>query len=242
MRREVLDVRLGGGVVDHGRAGRERGRHERVLGAHHRRLVHEEVARAQAAGGRLERGSGVDSTTAPSARKASRCGSRRRRPITSPPGGGICTRPKRASSGPASRNDARIRSDSSGSTSVAGDLVGLERDDVVLAPLHLHAQAHEQLEHRLHVADARDVAHDDLLLGEQGGRQRGQRAVLVAGRHDRAGQRLTAFDHELLHGAGEAARVPKDTLAPGSLRCGIPCRPMQPTRQEAWELVDEWVA
>ena len=54
---------------------------------------------------------------APIARKASRCGSRRRRPITSPPGGGIRARPKRASSGPASRNDARICSASSESTS-----------------------------------------------------------------------------------------------------------------------------
>ena len=56
-------------------------------------------------------------TEAPSARNASRCGSRRRRPITSPPGGGMCARPKRASSGPASRNDARIRVASSRSTS-----------------------------------------------------------------------------------------------------------------------------
>ena len=58
------------------------------------------------------------STVAPSARKASRCGSRRRRPITSPPGGGISARPKRASSGPASRNEARMRLESSSSTSV----------------------------------------------------------------------------------------------------------------------------
>src|SRR5580704_5892473 len=57
------------------------------------------------------------STVAPSARKTSRCGSSRRRPITSPPGGGICARPKRASNGPASRNEARIRSASSRSTS-----------------------------------------------------------------------------------------------------------------------------
>src|SRR5215208_6630408 len=37
------------------------------------------------------------------------CGSSRRRPITSPPGGGTVARPRRARSGPASRNDARIR-------------------------------------------------------------------------------------------------------------------------------------
>ncbi len=43
--RQVLDVRLGGGVADHGRAARQRRGHQRVLGRHHRRLVHQEVAR-----------------------------------------------------------------------------------------------------------------------------------------------------------------------------------------------------
>ncbi len=32
-----------------------------------------------------------------------------------------------------------------------------------------------------------------------GSREHGQCGVLVAGRHERAGQRLTAFDDELLH-------------------------------------------
>src|SRR5215468_6342184 len=45
------------------------------------------------------------------------CGSSRRRPITSPPGGGTFARPKRVSSGPASRNDARMRLASSSCTS-----------------------------------------------------------------------------------------------------------------------------
>src|SRR3954454_8137283 len=57
---------------------------------------------------------------APSPEKASRCGSRRRRPMTSPPGGGRTARPKRASSGPASRNEARISSESPRSTSASG--------------------------------------------------------------------------------------------------------------------------
>src|SRR5919109_323770 len=68
--------------------------------------------------GARRRMSRVCSTFAPSARNASRCGSRRRRPITSPPGGGSSASPKRASSGPATRNDARIRSASSESTAV----------------------------------------------------------------------------------------------------------------------------
>src|SRR4029077_5943623 len=45
------------------------------------------------------------------------CGSSRRRPITSPPGGGTLARPRRASSGPASRNEARICRARSGSNS-----------------------------------------------------------------------------------------------------------------------------
>ena len=100
---------------------------------------------------------------------------------------------------------------------------------MLLAPLELDAQTLEQREHRVDVLDARHVAHDDLLLGEQGGRECGQRAVLVPGGNDRAGERPAAFDHELLHGA----RVPRHSARFFS---------MQPTRQEAWDLVEEWVA
>ena len=62
------------------------------------------------------------------ARNASMCGSSRRRPITSPPGGGIVAEPKRASSGPASRNEARIRSAKATSTVVLVDLGGVDLD------------------------------------------------------------------------------------------------------------------
>src|SRR5487761_1433782 len=55
------------------------------------------------------------STSAPSSANACMWGSSRRRPMTSPPGGGIVARPKRASSGPASRNDARMRAHNIGS-------------------------------------------------------------------------------------------------------------------------------
>jgi hypothetical protein len=41
---QVLHVRLRGRVADDRGAGRQGGRHQRVLGAHHRRLVHEEIA------------------------------------------------------------------------------------------------------------------------------------------------------------------------------------------------------
>ena len=48
-------------------------------------------------------------TRTPMSRNASRCGSSRRRPMKSPPGGGIRASPKRASRGPAIKNEARIR-------------------------------------------------------------------------------------------------------------------------------------
>src|SRR5437763_8088144 len=58
------------------------------------------------------------SKSAPSALKASTCGSSRRRPMTSPPGGGIRALPKRARSGPATRKDARMNPACSRSTAV----------------------------------------------------------------------------------------------------------------------------
>ena len=67
----------------------QRGGHQRVLGPHHRRLVHEDLAGAQAARRRVSSIQRSPSTRAPRSRKASRCGSSRRRPMKSPPGGGI---------------------------------------------------------------------------------------------------------------------------------------------------------
>ena len=58
-------------------------------------------------------------TPAPSCSNARKCVSRRRRPMTSPPGGGSITSPQRASSGPAKRIEARIRAHSTGSRSAA---------------------------------------------------------------------------------------------------------------------------
>ena len=65
----------------------------------------------------------------------------------------------------------------------------------------LHAEVGEQGEHGLDVPDARDVVQHDLLVGEEAAGEQRQRRVLVAGGHDRAGQRHPAFDDELLHGA-----------------------------------------
>ena len=68
----------------------------------------------QAAVGALRRMSRSCSTSAPSARKASRCGSSRRRPITSPPGGGSSACRSARAAARRRRNEARMRSASVG--------------------------------------------------------------------------------------------------------------------------------
>src|ERR671935_661250 len=60
--------------------------------------------------------------------------STRRRPITSPPGGGTTARPQRASSGPASRMEARMRLHSSSSSSTLRTSLAWTRSS--FAPCH----------------------------------------------------------------------------------------------------------
>ena len=157
--------------------------------------------------GAVRRMSRPCSTVAPRARKASRCGSSRRRPITSPPGGGSSASPKRASSGPATRNEARMRSASVGSTSVLADaLRAAARRCCPSRARDRDAEVLQQGEHRLRVADVRDVVEDDLLVRQQAGGQQRQGRVLVAGGDDGAGQRHAAFDDELLHERWERCR------------------------------------
>ena len=89
--RQVLDVRLAGGVADDVVPGVSAAAMSAFSVRHDRRLVHEELARCRpfAAGRAMLRPCSI---VAPSARKASRCGSSRRRPMTSPPGGGMSAR------------------------------------------------------------------------------------------------------------------------------------------------------
>jgi hypothetical protein len=87
---------------------------------------------------------------------------------------------------------------------------GVDGDLVLAAPLDPRSEVLEQPDHRVHVADARHIAQHDLLLGEEAGREQGQRGVLVPGRGHGARQRDAAFDDELLHG-----RAPARGPAPG---------------------------
>ena len=106
-------MRLARRVAEHRLALREHRRHHGVLRRHDARLVEEDLVPVQPSAVIVNVRLDLDRRA--ELWNAWMCGSSRRRPITSPPGGGIVARPKRASSGPASRNDARIRLQSSSS-------------------------------------------------------------------------------------------------------------------------------
>ena len=89
----------------------------------------------------------------------------------SPPGGGTLARPSRASSGPARRNDARIRAASAVSTSYDESPCESIANLVGACPFRGRARAADELEHRLDIADARDVRQRDRLVGEQARRE-----------------------------------------------------------------------
>ena len=203
--REVLDVRLAGGVADDRRAGRQRGGHQRVLGRHDRRLVHEDVAGAQPAarGGR--------------ARCRASCA--KRRPERAE---GVEVRVQAAAADDVAAGRrhvglAEAGQQRAGEQERGADALGVRAVDVrrrrstpaahsatSLSSRHStsHADALEHAQHRLDVADPRHVAHDDLLGGQDRGGEDRQGAVLVAGGDDRAAQRHAAVDDELLHDEG----------------------------------------
>ena len=77
-------------------------------------------------------------------------------------------------------------------------------DDLVLAaPLDARRRARASSSSIVcDVPDPRDVAEDDLVLGQDRRREDRERAVLVAGGHDGAAERHAALDDELLHERG----------------------------------------
>ena len=122
--------------------------------------------------------------------------------MKSPPGGGMRASPKRASSGPASRNEARIRAASPSSTSVSVTASACRRSSFSPLQCDLHAKPLEQRDLGLGVADPRHVGEHDLLVGEQAGGEDRERRVLVARGDDLARERGAALDDELLHRSG----------------------------------------
>src|SRR5215211_6946605 len=89
-----------------------------------------------------------------------------------------------------------------------GDLVALDGDHVLVAPLGLRAEPCEQLHHRLHVADVRHVAQHHLLAREERSGERWQSSIFVAGGDHCSGERRPALDDELLHSRYRRGRRP----------------------------------
>jgi hypothetical protein len=193
-------VRLGGGVDDRRRPLGEGGGEERVLGPHHRWLVHEDPGRPQPLGRsgeldpdlasdhRAEIAEGIEMGVQPAA--ADRVPAGRWHPSLAEP------REQGARGQEGGANPARCPL----VDVLAVDRVRLEAELVVGDPVHAHPEPVEEGEHRLDVANPRHVADHQLLLGEQAGGEDRQGRVLVARRHDLARQRGAALDDELLHG------------------------------------------
>ena len=174
-----------------GRARRQRRGQQRVLGAHHRRLVHEDLAGPQAAVAAAKIVmSRSTSCSAPRQANASRCGSSRRRPITSPPG--------RRQHGPAEAGQQRPgeqerRADPRGSGRDRPRRRGRRRRRTA-RPRSRRAtrRVTPRCSSSATIASTsaiRGTLRDDHLVGrQQAGGQDRQRGVLVAGGRDGAGR------------------------------------------------------
>ena len=126
------------------------------------------------------------------------CGSRRRRPITSPPGGGIVARPKRASSGPGEQERG---ADLAAELRVELDFVDAARratrTSFGAGPLDASAPRSASSSSIVSTSRMRGTfVQRHRLVGEQARGEDRQRAVLVAGRADAAVERARALDHE----------------------------------------------
>ena len=184
--------------------GVERGGHDRVLGRHHARLVEEDVlARA---GRPCAARSARRCRSRRRARRARGCAGRagggrsRRRPAA-----GTLARPKRASSGPASRNEARMRLDELGV-----ELVRRERPAAWIAAPRSRPSTRRP---RRAAASSAIIVSTSRIRGtllsttgslRRAGRRRGSAARRSCSRRrDAAAQRLAALDDE---GLGERRR------------------------------------
>ena len=197
---EVLDVRLAGRVADHGLAARKDGGHDRVLGAHHARLVEEELAAREALGAELVAPVDVDL----GAELLERVDVR----VEAPPSDHVASRRRERRAAVPREQRAGEQEGGADACGEAGVDLGLrepagaDADLVLSGPLGLGAEVCQDLDHRLDVADVRHVPQPHLLVGEQGRSEDRQRAVLVAGGAHGSGQRSAALDHEGLHQLG----------------------------------------
>ena len=172
------------------------GGHDGVLGRRDRGLVEEHVGAVQRPAARAGSSSVDDVDSAPSASSASRCVSTRRRPMASPPG--------RRQLDLAAAREQRARQQQRGAEAPAqvgvelggADAAARMRDEFGPSSRTLTPEVVEQRQHHVHVQDVGHVVQHDLLVGEEAGGQDRQSGVLVAARHDGAGQRAAAPDDQ----------------------------------------------
>ena len=158
-------MRLAGGIADHRLALRERGRHDRVLGRHHAGLVEEDPPAAKPFGLHLvaavdvdacsELGERMDMRVEPAAPDHVAAGRRHRR-AAGPSEQRAGEQERRAN--PAGELFVDVR---------GGEIRSLHSHLVRARPVGVGPEPHEQLDHRLDVADPRDVAQGHRLVGEQ---------------------------------------------------------------------------
>ena len=190
---------LAGGVGDRRRARRQRRRHQGVLGAHHRGLVHEDRAGAESAVGRgqldpavaLDPGAevdeGVEVGVEPAA--ADEVAPRRRHPRLAE---ARQERPGDEEGGADAVREVAVDLD-------LGHVAGAEAEAVVRHPDRLDPEALEQRDLGLGVADPRNPVQEQLLLGQKAGGEDRQGGVLVARSGDLAAERRPSLDDEFLH-------------------------------------------
>ena len=197
-------MRFAGGVADARPALGEDSGHDRVLGAHHRRLVEvqplaAEPVRSHLVGAveldigteLLERVNvGVEPSSADDV-------AARRRNRDAPEARQQRSGEEEGRADLARKLGVEVRS--CHSTCVDPNLVRA-------GPFDVCTEVGEQLDHRLDVANARHVRQAHLLGGEHARGEDRKRAVLVARGPHRAAQRPAALDDEGLHGAGNATR------------------------------------
>ena len=191
---QVLHVRLTRGVPQHrGPAGRDR-RHQRVLGGGDARLIEEDVRPGEAL--RLDLVRGPHGDVGAQLLQGEKVG------IDAPPPDHIAPRrrqrdPAEPGEHRAGQQDRRADPGAEFGVEVAGFGAGrVHLDRVRARPAHGGAEAGEELEHRLDVADVRDVVDATGPVGQQRGREDGKRGVLVARRVDGPFEHPAARDAE----------------------------------------------
>ena len=195
---EILDVRLGRGVLKSRRPRCERGRHQGVLGPHHGRLVHEDGAGLEPAG----RGGDIDHPRA--------------RDLGAHVDEGVEVRVEAAAPDEVAAGRGHVglaearqerpgeqerRADSGREVLVGrnfGHARGLEAKLVVGAPFGLNAEGFQNGDLGLRIADARHVRELQLFVREQACGEDRQGRVLVSGSGDLPREGLAAVDNEFV--------------------------------------------